>query len=83
MLYTTETLTSLLEKSGYKINWETQIQRYPLSNHLGWLSKRKPLGFCENNEFNIFNDKKLNKQYENILKENRLCDTLLVSATPK
>ena len=83
ILYTTETLIKLLEKAGYEIKWETQIQRYPISNHIGWLSKKQPLGFCENNEFTIFNDKKLNKEYERVLRENKMCDTLLISAIPK
>lgn len=83
ILYTTDTLIKLLEKCGYDIKWETQIQRYPISNHFGWLSKKQPLGFCENNELTIFNDEKLNKEYERILIENRMCDTLLISAIPK
>ena len=32
------------------------------------------------NEFSIFNDENLNREYERILKENHMCDTLLISA---
>lgn len=83
ILYTSETLIGLLKKAGFDIKWETQVQRYPISNHLGWLSKKQPLGFCENNEFSIFNDENLNREYERILKENHMCDTLLISAKLK
>lgn len=44
-LYNTETLAALMKKAGYKINYIKQYQRYPLSNHLYWLSKGRPGGY--------------------------------------
>ena len=75
-LFNEKTLTDLIEKSEFKINYIKQIQRYPLSNHLHWLSKGLPNG---QNNYTIFNNKKLNDEYEKILKREKICDTLLVS----
>lgn len=43
-LFNNDTLTRLIKQLGLKLNWIKQIQRYPLSNHLYWLSKGKPGG---------------------------------------
>jgi 2-polyprenyl-3-methyl-5-hydroxy-6-metoxy-1,4-benzoquinol methylase len=75
-LFNEKTLTDLIQKSGFKINYIDQIQRYPLSNHLYWLSKGLPNG---QNKYSIFNDEILNKQYIKILKREKICDTLLIS----
>ena len=75
-LFNEKTLTDLIEKSEFKINYIKQIQRYPLSNHLHWLSKGLPNG---QNNYTLFNNQKLNHEYEKILKREKICDTLLVS----
>jgi len=75
-LFNEKTLTDLIEKSGFKINYIKQIQRYPLSNHLYWLSKGLPNG---QNNYSIFNNEKLNYEYEKVLKQQKMCDTILVS----
>jgi 2-polyprenyl-3-methyl-5-hydroxy-6-metoxy-1,4-benzoquinol methylase len=43
-LYTPATLKLLFEKSGFTLIEMKQFQRYPLSNHLYWLSMGKPKG---------------------------------------
>lgn len=75
-LFNEKTLTDLVKKANYKINFIEQVQRYPLSNHLYWLSKGLPNG---QNKYSAFNNEKLNAEYEKILKNEKICDTLLIS----
>ena len=75
-LFNEKTLTDLIKKSEFKINYIEQIQRYPLSNHLYWLSKGLPNG---QNNYSIFNNEKLNYEYDKVLKREKMCDTLLMS----
>lgn len=75
-LYNSENIRLLMKKAGLKINWIKQIQRYSLGNHLYWLANGKPGG---HKKWNLFNDKDLNERYENILSENNMCDTILLS----
>ena len=75
-MFNEKTLTDLIKKSEFKINYIEQIQRYPLSNHLYWLSKGLPNG---QNNYSIFNNEKLNYEYDKVLKREKMCDTLLVS----
>lgn len=75
-LFNEKTLTDLISKSEFRINWIEQIQRYPISNHLYWLSKGLPNG---HNIYSIFNNNKLNQEYSKVLKQEKICDTLLLS----
>jgi len=75
-LFNEKTLTDLINKSEFRINWIEQIQRYPISNHLYWLSKGLPNG---QNIYKIFNNNNLNQEYSKILKQEKVCDTLLLS----
>lgn len=77
-LYTEESLKFLLKQAGFKINWCKQIQRYPLSNHLYWLSQSKPGG---HNVWNDMNTEVIKNEYEKILKDKKMCDTLLISVS--
>ena len=43
-LFNAETLRKLAEQAGLRIVSIQQYQRYPLSNHLYWLSQDKPGG---------------------------------------
>ncbi len=43
-LFNNETLKLLIKKAGLRVQYIKQIQRYPLSNHLYWLSFGKPGG---------------------------------------
>lgn len=77
-LYTSKTLESLLTAAGFQIKWNRQIQRYPLANHLYWLKEGKPGG---QNIWNDLSTDVLNAEYERILAEKGMCDTLLISVT--
>ena len=52
-------------------------QRYPLSNHLYWLSQGKPNG---HKIWDDFNDKVLDTHYSDQLKKLNLTDTLIAIA---
>lgn len=75
ILYNHETIKKLADNSGLKVKWNRQVQRYPLANHLYWLSKREPGGqeiwkqFCR---------AELEREYQKVLEENNICDTLWV-----
>jgi cyclopropane fatty-acyl-phospholipid synthase-like methyltransferase len=43
-LFNADNLPLLAEKSGLQLDYVEHIQRYPLSNHLYWLSQGKPGG---------------------------------------
>jgi SAM-dependent methyltransferase len=73
MLYNSDNLNMLMDKNGFDVLKSSQVQRYPLSNHLYWLSKGKPGGHVK---WSQYNDDELNKIYERILKDNKICDTL-------
>ena len=73
MLYNLHNLRSLMEECGYKVIDNSQIQRYPLSNHLYWLAMNKPGG---HKKWEFLNEKELNDSYEAVLRENNKCDTL-------
>ena len=42
--YNNNSLSNIIKKSRLKVQFIEQIQRYPLANHLFWLSKSKPGG---------------------------------------
>lgn len=77
-LYNEETLTMLLTKVGFKINWIKQVQRYPLANHLYWLSKGKPGG---QNNWEFLNNDTLIKAYQKALESQKMCDTIMCSVS--
>ena len=72
-LYTSESLEMLMRQGGFSVVSNGQIQRYPLSNHLYWLSENMPGGHVK---WNMLDDDKLNKEYENKLRGMNKCDTL-------
>lgn len=75
-LFTKTTLTSIAEKSGLRVDYIKQVQRYPLSNHLYWLVKGKPRG---HKVWSFLDSKVLNKSYEAQLAALNLCDTIIAS----
>ena len=70
ILYTSETLEKMIQKQGFIAEWNTQIQRYNLSNHLYWLANGKPGGHAK---WKMFNEKILNDEYERILSPANKC----------
>lgn len=79
-VYSYESLKRLLQKSFYKIIKISGIQRYPLANHLYWLSQGKPGGQYVYKEFN---DPVLQEAYSRALRENGISDTLLAICSPQ
>ena len=75
-LYNQFNFTTLVKKSGLKINWIKQIQRYGLANNLYWLSKNRPGG---HKIWSFLNNTNLNNEYENALASVGKCDTILIS----
>jgi len=74
-LYTQYTLALLAKKSGLKVDFIKHIQRYPLSNHLYWLSNSKPGGHIKWGEF--LDSEELTKAYESQLASLGTTDTLI------
>lgn len=71
--FTTKTLRNVVEKSGLVVETNTQLQRYSLANHLGWLANHKGGGqdlYC------YFNEGSLNECYEEILIQQKKADSL-------
>lgn len=73
-LYTMDTLRLLAKKAGLQVKFMRQIQRYPLENHLYWLSKGKPGGHCN---WGFFSDDILNRQYGERLSSLGIADTIV------
>ena len=74
-LFNAATLTDLVKQAGLNVNWIKHIQRYPLSNHLYWLSTGKPGG---HQKWGVMNDHKLNAEYENQLGAIGKTDTIII-----
>lgn len=75
-LFNPHTLKELIKQTGLKLNYIKQIQRYPLSNHLYWLSTGKPGG---HKIWNSFDSAGLNSAYERTLSKLGCCDTIFAS----
>lgn len=74
-LYNQSTLQLLAREAGLKVDFIKHIQRYPLSNHMYWLSQGKPGGHTKWGEF--LDSKQLNDAYEANLASLGLTDTLI------
>lgn len=75
-LFNEKTLSTIIKKAGYKINYLKHVQRYGVANHLWWQVKKKPGG---HNKLNFLNCKFLNKLYENVLASKKATDTIIAS----
>ena len=73
-LYTRESLRKVICDNGsLAIEDEGQVQRYPLANHLYWLSKGEPGG---QNKWHFLDSPALDREYKKLLEEKDMCDTL-------
>lgn len=79
-LYSKNTLSTMIKKAGFKINYIKQIQRYPLSNHLYWLAKGKPNG---HKLWECLNTEMLKTAYEATLANLDIADTIIASISKK
>ena len=73
-LFNNDTLKTLAEQAGLKILEVNYFQRYPLSNHLYWLSKGQPGG---HKEWGSLNSPELNDEYAKALAKIGKSDTII------
>ncbi|MCK5613626.1 class I SAM-dependent methyltransferase [Candidatus Pacearchaeota archaeon] len=78
--FTNDTLKMVLERAGFEVQVNTQLQRYSLANHFGWLSRNKGGG---QDFFSFFNDRNLNNEYDRILVEQGVADSVFIVCSPK
>lgn len=77
ILHTRQSLTVFLEKAGFEDIVVTGCQRYPLANHLHWLSKDKPGG---HQEWSFLRTLELDSAYSQMLSQLDKTDTLIAIA---
>jgi uncharacterized C2H2 Zn-finger protein len=77
ILHTRDSIEKLLIKVGFRNIIIKPYQRYPLANHLHWLSKNKPGG---HNIWHFLDNEKINDEYLNLLTSLDKTDTLIVIA---
>jgi len=73
-LFNSSTLSKIAKQAGALITGIKQIQRYPLSNHLYWLSNGKPGGHAK---WKFFETDVLHEAYSSALSSLGKCDTIL------
>jgi 2-polyprenyl-3-methyl-5-hydroxy-6-metoxy-1,4-benzoquinol methylase len=77
ILHTRNSLNIFLKEAGFKNISIKGFQRYPLANHLYWLSKGQSGG---HQHFQQFRNKSLDLEYSNLLKNLDQTDTLIAIA---
>ena len=77
ILHTRSSLEVYLKAAGFRNIVISGFQRYPLSNHLYWLSKKKPGGHVE---MGYFQSSNLNSAYSDMLNSIDKTDTLIAIA---
>ncbi len=77
ILHTRESLRKFLEVAGFSNIEIRGFQRYPLTNHLGWLINGK---LCSSGTSSRFTDKHVNTAYIHELEETDKTDTLIAIA---
>jgi hypothetical protein len=80
ILHTRNSITIFLEEAGFKDIVVTAVQRYPLANHLHWLSKNEAGG---HQKWDFLRTEELDLAYAQMLSKLDKTDTLLVTATKK
>lgn len=75
MLFTNKSIKKIIETAGLNCVNISQVQRYPLSNHMFWLAKGKPGG---HDAWKFLNCDVINLEYEKKLAEKEACDTIFV-----
>jgi 2-polyprenyl-3-methyl-5-hydroxy-6-metoxy-1,4-benzoquinol methylase len=73
-LFSTETLARTAVQAGLRVVSVQQVQRYPLSNHLYWLSQDKPGG---HQQWSFLDSPALRQAYESALASIGKCDTIV------
>lgn len=73
-LFTESTLRELASQAGLSIISIEQTQRYPISNHLHWLSTGRPGGHAV---WSFLDSDRMRVEYETILGKLGVCDTII------
>ena len=73
-LYSNKTILDLFEKCNLTVSFMQQIQRYPLSNHLYWLTSKGPGG---HKKWAALNDEQLDDLYGRKLASLGIADTII------
>lgn len=76
-LHTRETLRALVAAAGFRVIAVRGVQRYPVANHLHWLSQGQPGGHVA---WNMLVDERLDGAYADVLARLDLTDTLTLEA---
>ena len=79
-LYNMKTLSMLADMAGYDVVFMRQIQRYPLANHLYWLSQKKPGGHYK---WSFIENQMLDEEYASMLERLGIADTIIVGLCPR
>lgn len=79
-LFSQSTIAALGKQAGLSVNYVKQVQRYPLSNHLYWMSKGIPGG---HKKWSFLDSEDLNCSYEKSLAHIGMCDTIIASFSKK
>lgn len=79
-IYTDRSLEKLLIQAGFQVEYIQQIQRYPLSNHLHWLTHNQPGGHLL---WSFLDSERLKTEYANRLASLGMCDTLIALVSEK
>jgi 2-polyprenyl-3-methyl-5-hydroxy-6-metoxy-1,4-benzoquinol methylase len=79
VLHTRESLRTFLLKAGFSNVLIEGVQRYPLSNHLTWLSESNPGG--HKSILSTIDSSELHTSYENALRKINATDTLVAIVT--
>lgn len=74
ILWTPNTLNEFVEKSKFKVIHSEGFQRYPFSNHFGWINDGKPGGHQKYTNLNI---DKLDFEYKKMLSALNQTDTII------
>jgi len=80
ILHTRQSLTVFLENSGFEDIVVTGCQRYPLANHLHWLSKNQPGG---HQKWSFLRTIELDSAYSQMLSQLDKNDTIIAIATKR
>jgi len=73
-LFSDVTLNKLAKQAGLRVISIKQVQRYPISNHLYWLSRDKAGG---HEKWSFLDNKLLSEAYESSLAAIGKCDTII------
>ena len=78
ILHSRQTLEAFVKAAGFTSPVTRGYQRYPLANHLQWLSQGKPGG---HQNWSFLRDDQLDAAYNSVLANLNMTDTIILEAT--